>query len=149
MLWIVAGAVSALSPENAGIGWLGVDIVGFAGTGVLIAVQSRQYGEGSGRNGLFRWIATVTVLVAFAALTLSIFAPVSNVDVLTFIALLAAATYVIAGCWTAGRYAVVGVMLAAVAIGLFHRAPGLVPVIVPLVGGGTLILGGLWMRSTR
>ena len=41
-LWIVAGAVAALSPDNAGIGWLVVDIAGLAGTGILIAVQSRR-----------------------------------------------------------------------------------------------------------
>ena len=149
VLWIVAGAVGALSPENAGIGWLAVDIVGFAGTGVLIAIQSRRHGEGAGRNQLFRCIAIGTVLAAFVALTLWVFAPVSNVEVLTLITLLVAATYVLAGCWAGGRYAVVGAVLAAVAIGLFHLAPDLVPVIVPFAGGGTLVLGGLWMRSAR
>ena len=42
VLWIVAGAVGALSPDNAGIGWLVVDIVGFAATGYLIAIQLRR-----------------------------------------------------------------------------------------------------------
>ena len=149
VLWIVAGAVCALSPDSAGIGWLAVDIVGLAVTGVLIAVQSRRNGEGAGRNQLFRCIATGAVLVAFATLTLSVFAPVSNVEVLTLITLLVAVAYVIAGCWTGGRYAVVGAVLAAAATGLFHIAPDLVPVIVPFVGGGTLILGGLWMRRAR
>ena len=149
VLWIVAGVVGALSPDNAGIGWLAVDIVGFAGTGVLIAAQSRRYGEGAGRSRLFRCTATGAVLVAFVALTLSVFAPVSGVEVLVLVTLVVAAMYVVAGCWTGGRYAVVGVVLAAVAVGLFHLAPGLVPLIVPFVGGGTLILGGLWMRSAR
>lgn len=147
VLWIVAGAVGALSPDNAGIGWLIVDIVGFAGTGILIAVQSRRYGEGDGRSRLFRCVATGAVLVVFVALTLSVFAPVSDVEILMLITMVVAAMYVIAGCWTGGRYAVVGAALAAVAAGLFHLAPDLVPLIVPIVGGGTLILGGLWMRS--
>ena len=145
-LWIVAGAVAALSPDNAGIGWLVVDIVGIAGTGVLVASQSRRYGEEAGRSQLFRCIWTGAVLVAFVALTLSVFAPVSDVEVLTLITLVVAAAYVVAGCWIGGRYAAVGVVLAGVAIGLFHLAPDFVPVVVPFVGGGTLILGGLWMR---
>lgn len=53
-LWIVAGAVCAISPDNADIGWLVVDVVGFATTGVLIAVQTHRYGEGVGRDWMLR-----------------------------------------------------------------------------------------------
>lgn len=149
VLWIVAGAVGALSPDNAGIGWLVVDIVGFAGTGYLIAIQSRRYGEGDGRNRLFRSVATGAVLVAFVALTLSVFAPVSDVEVLMLITMVVAAIYAVAGCWMGARYAVVGAGLAALALGLFHLTPAHVPLMVPVLGGGALILGGLWMRSAR
>ena len=148
-MWIVAGAVGALSPDNAGIGWLVVDIVGFAGTGYLIAIQSRRYGEGDGRNRLFRSVATGAVLVAFVALTLSVFAPVSGVEVLMLITMVVAAIYAVAGCWMGARYAVVGAGLAALALGLFHLTPAHVPLMVPVLGGGALILGGLWMRSAR
>ena len=147
VLWIVAGAVAALSPDNAGIGWLVVDIAGFAGTGILIAVQSLRYGEGAGRSRLFRCLATGVVVAVFVALTLSIFAPVSHVEVLTFITLIVAAAYAIVGCWAGRRYAVVGAVLAGVAIGLHSFAPELMTVVVPFAGGGTLILGGWWMRS--
>ena len=149
VLWIVAGAVGALSPDNAGIGWLVVDIVGFAGTGYLIAIQSRRYGEGDARNRLFRSVATGAVLVAFVALTLSVFAPVSDVEVLMLITMVVAAIYAVAGCWMGARYAVVGAGLAALALGLFHLTPAHVPLMVPVLGGGALILGGLWMRSAR
>ena len=148
-LWAVAGVVSAVSPDNAGLGWLVVDVVGFAATGVLIAVQTRRYGEGVGRDPMFRCMATGVVLVVFVSLTLSIFAPVTSVDALMLITLLVAAAYATAGCWAGGRYAVVGAVLAAFAVGLFHLAPSLVPVVVPFVGGGTLILGGLWLRRAR
>ena len=147
VLWIVAGAVAAVSPDNAGVGWLVVDIAGLAGTVVLIAAQSRRYDEGAGRSQLFRCLATGAVVAGFVALTLSAFAPVTNVEVLTFITLVVAAAYVIAGCWTGGRYALVGAVLAGVAIGFHSLAPGLVTIVVPFAGGGTLILGGVWMRS--
>ena len=142
VLWIVAGAVAALSPDNAGIGWLVVDIAGFAGTGILIAVQSRRYGEGAGRS-----LATGVVVAVFVALTLSVFAPVSHVEVLMFITLIVAAAYAIVGCWAGRRYALIGAVLAGVAIGLHSLAPELVTVVVPFAGGGMLILGGWWMRS--
>ena len=33
--------------------------------------------------------------------------------------------------------------------GLYHLAPAHVPLMVPVLGGGALILGGLWMRSAQ
>ena len=146
-LWIVAGAVTALSPDNAGVGWLAINIAGFAGTGILIAVQSRKYGEAACRSQLFRCLATGAVAMALVVFTLYVFAPVSEVEVLTLITLFVAAAYVVVGCWAGGRYAAVGLVLAGVAIGLFHLSPEFVQLVVPFIGGCTLILGGLWMRS--
>lgn len=149
VLWVVAGAIAALSPEYTGIGWIVIDTIGLAGTGVLIDVQSRRHGETSGGNRLYRCVATGAVVAAFVALTLLVFAPVSAVEGLTFITLVLAAAYAVAGCWAGGRYAAVGAVLAVLAIGFFRLAPELVPIVVPFAGGGTLILGGLWMRSAR
>ena len=146
VLWIVAGAVGALSPANAGLGWAAVDIVGLAGTGYLVATQARRYGKGGGRIGFVRWLGTVAVLAAFVGLTLMVFAPVSSIEVLMLITLLVAAAYSIAGCWMGLRYAVVGLAVAALAVGVFHLAPAQLPLIVPFIGGGALVLGGLWMR---
>ncbi len=78
-----------------------------------------------------------------------VFAPVTGVQVQTFITLLVAATYAIVGCWLGLRYAVVGAALAALAAGAFHLAPAQLPLIVSLLGGGALVLGGVWMRRAR
>ena len=146
-LWIVAGAIGAFAPDSAGIGWLTVDIIGFAGTGYLVVLQARRYGEGDARSRLFRCAGTGAVVVAFVAMTLSVFAPVSEVEGLALITMVVAALYVIAGCWMGPRYAVIGAVLAVLVFGLFHLAPAHLPRVVPFLGGGTLILGGLWMRS--
>ena len=145
-LWIVAGAVGALSPANTGIGWIAVDIVGLAGTAYLIARHARRCGKGGERIRLVRHVATAVVLAAFIGLTLMVFAPVSGDAVNMFITLVVAAGYTIAGCWAGLRFAVVGVTLAGLAVGVFQLAPALVPLILPFAGGGAYILGGLWMR---
>ena len=62
------------------------------------------------------------------------------------ITLVVAAVYAVAGCWVGVRYAVVGVALAGLAVGVFHLAPEQLPLVVPFVGGGALILGGFWFR---
>ena len=145
-LWIVAGTVGALSPGNTGLGWLVVDIVGFVGTGFLVAAQARRYGKGSERVRIVRYLGTGAVVAAFITATLTLFAPVSNVEVQTFITVLIAAIYAVAGCWFGLRYAAVGAALAALALGSFLFAPAHLTLIVPFLGGGALILGGLWMR---
>lgn len=148
-LWIVAGALGALSPENAGIGWAAVDAVGLAGTAGLVVAQSRRFGKDGGRAAAYRFLGATLVLAAFIALTLALFAPVSGVEIQTFIVLLVAAAYALVGCWFGLLYAVVGAALAGFAVGAFYHAPAHAPYIVPLLGGGALILGGLWMRTAR
>ena len=146
VLWIVAGAVGALSPANTGIGWAAVDAVGLVGTGLLIALHARRYGKGGDRIRLVRYLGTFAVLAAFIGLTLMLFAPVSGGAVTMFITLVVATGYAMAGCWIGIRFAAIGVSLAGLAVGIFHLAPALLPLIVPFAGGGALILGGLWMR---
>lgn len=147
-LWIVAGAVGALSPANAGFGWAAVDCVGLLGSAYLVVRHARRCGSGDDRVRLLRNIGTVVALAAFVGLTLMVFAPVSGGDVTLLITLLVAAVYAIAGCWVGVRYAVVGVALAGLCVGVFHLAPAQVPVIVPVAGGGALILAGIWLRRS-
>lgn len=145
-VWIVAAAVGAASPANSGIGWAAADAVGLVGTGILIALHARRCGKGGDRVRSVRYLGTAAALAAFIGLTLMVFAPVSGGTVTMFITLLVAAGYAIAGCWIGIRYAAIGVALAGLAVGVFHLAPALLPLIVPFAGGGALILGGLWMR---
>jgi len=148
-LWIVAGALGALSPENAGLGWAAVDAVGLAGTGWLVVTQSRRFGEEGGRAAICRFLGAAAVLAAFIALTLTVFAPVSGIEIQTFIVLLVAAAYALVGCWFGLRFAAVGAALAGLAVGALSYAPAHAAWIVPCLGGGALILGGLWMRWAR
>ena len=148
-LWIVAGAVGALSPENAGLGWAAVDAIGLAGTAGLVIAQNRRFGEKGDRTGTWRFLGAVAVLAAFIAMTFAVFAPVSGVQIQTFIVLLVAAAYALVGCWFGLRFAAVGAVLAGLAVGAFYHAPAHAAWIVPLLGGGALILAGLWMRRAR
>ena len=146
VLWVIAGTVGAVSPDTAGIAWLIVDTVGISASGYLVVRSARRYsGERIRIQGL-RYAATIVVLAAFVAMTLMIFAPVSGAEVQLFITMLIAAIYMIAGIWIGRRFAVVGAMLATLAAGAFRLAPAHLPLIVSILGGGALILGGLWMR---
>jgi len=146
VLWMIAGVVGAVSPANSGIGWGAVDIVGLLGTAYLIVRHARRCGERSERIHLLRYVGSVATLAAFIGLTLMVFVPVSGAEVLMLITLLVAAVYAITGCWVGLRYAIIGVVLGGLAVAVFLLAPAYLNLIVPFVGGGALILGGLWMR---
>ena len=145
-LWLIAGTIGAVSPAHTAIGWGVVDIVGLLGTAYLIVRHARRCGERSDRIHLLRYVGSAAALAAFVGLTLMVFAPVKGVDVLMLFTLVAAAGYVVAGCWSGLRYAVVGVALGGLAVGVFLLAPAYLHLIVPFAGGGALILGGLWLR---
>ena len=145
-LWLIAGVVGAVSPANSGIGWGAVDIVGLVGTAYLIVRHARRCGARSDRIHLLRYVGSAAVLVAFVGLTLMIFGPVKGGEITMLFTLLVAAGYAIAGCWIGLRYAVIGVALGALAVGVFVLAPAHLHLIVPFAGGGALIVGGVWMR---
>ena len=143
-LWIGAGAVELVVPAAMPWAWLALDVVGLLGTAWLAVGHARRYG--GGRAWLLRLAASAAALAVFVAITLMVFAPVSGSGILAFVALLVAAGYAVAGCWAGPRYAVVGAVLAAAVAGTLHLAPAQLPIIVPFVGGGALVLGGLWLR---
>ena len=146
ILWIVAGIIGVISPANTGIGWLIVDTIGIVATGYLVASDARRFDKDSVRSEGLRYVASVLVLTAFITMTFVVFAPVSGVEVQTFITILIASIYMIVGFWTGYRLAVIGAILAVLVVSAFFYAPAQFPLMVSILGGGALILGGLWMR---
>ena len=145
VLWLIAGTIGAVSPAHVGIGWSAVDIVGLVGNACLIVIHVRRCGQRRDRMRLLRYVGMIAALAAFIGLTLMVFAPVTGVEVLMLFTLVVAVGFAIAGCWEGLRYAVIGVALGGLAVGVFLLAPAYLNLIVPFVGGGALILGGLWM----
>ena len=151
-LWIVAGVISALWPDGAGIGWLVVDLIGIAATGYLCLRNARRW-AGTGTSGdvglsaqAVRFIVAAAVLGAFGAMAFQIFRPSSEAEVMAFITMVVATIYMVAGLWTGLRLSVIGAVLAALVVGAFLIAPAQLPLIVSFLGGSGLVLGGVWMR---
>ena len=151
-LWIIAGVIGAIWPNAAGAGWIGIDVVGTVAMGYLVVRHARRF-AGDGASGVFRPSAqairfgvTAAVLVGFAAMTALIFGPASATEIMAFITVVIAAIYMVIGLWTGLRLFVLGAVLAALVVSAFLIAPVQLPLIVSLLGGGALVLGGLWMR---
>ena len=146
MLWIIAGIVGVFSPQHTDLAWLVVVTVGIVATGYLVASDARRIPKDSERSEGLRYGATVAVLTAFLTMTFMVFAPVSSIEIQTFITILVASIYMILGLWTGYRLSVIGAVLAVLVFFAFFHTPAQFPLIVSILGGGAIILGGLWMR---
>ena len=146
VLWVIAGIVGVLSPENTRVGWLVVDTIGIIATSYLIACDARRFAEDNSQGRGLCFVATVVVLIAFLTMTFVVFAPVSGVETQAFITILIASIYMILGFWSGRRLSVIGAVLAILVVSAFFYTPAQFPLIVSILGGGALILGGLWMR---
>ena len=145
-LWIIAGIISVMSPENTGTGWIILNSIGIAATGYLRRRLTACWQFTTRAIEVLRYMATVVVLALFLTMTFAIFNPVSGIQIQSFITVLLATIYMILGFWTGYRLTVVGAVLACLVIGAIMYTPSLLPSLVSVLGGGALILGGLWMR---
>ena len=149
VLWITAGIVSVISPQNTGIGWLVVVTIGIIANGYLVASDARRFAESNIRRESLRYVAAVAVLTGFLTMTFVVFAPVSGVEIQTFITILIASIYMILGLWTGKLLSAVGADLAILVVIAYFFLPAYYPLIVSILGGAALIAGGLLMRKAE
>ena len=149
VLWIIAGIVSVISPQNTGIGWLVVVTTGIIANGYLVAGDARRFTESNIRREGIRYVAAVAVLTGFLTMTFVVFGPVSGVEIQTFITILIASIYMILGLWTGKLLSFVGIDLAILVVIAYFFLPAYFPLIVSILGGAALIAGGLLMRKAE
>jgi hypothetical protein len=106
-------------------------------------------GAGASPSGLP--LAPLMITMLFIALFIvsayAVFAPVTSEPYLVFPALVLGLVYVVAGAWRMPRLAWIGaaVFVATMAGFLFFRP--MLAFWIAAVGGGGLMLGGLWLRK--
>jgi len=98
------------------------------------------------RNAL-RYCAAAFAVFVYIAATFFVMAPVTNKQVATFIPLLVALIYVLRGIWNGPRHIVAGIAIAALTLVGFVWLSSHFFLWMAAVGGGALILAGLWMRQ--
>jgi hypothetical protein len=142
--WAFAYAVSDLAPHWTNPTWLGVVALATGGD-ILAARADRQRRArdtgGAGFAGLFG------IFFVFIASTMAIMQPKGTGQVGAFIPLVVAASYAVIGLMDRPRMLVLGGTLAALTLFGFFALPAHFLLWMAVVGGGSLILGGLWLRQ--
>lgn len=149
VLWGVLTAagnlVTYLSPVHARMAWIGVYVLGIAGT---LAVAGLENARGTVRAFDYRVLAAYLLFFAFGFLwtaglqqmpprLLGVFWP-------TYFML----AYAIAGLWFGLAFVAIGLGIAALTLIGYFFAGAWFDLWMAVVNGGGLVLGGLWMRRT-
>ena len=148
LVWVAGYGGSDLAPDRAGAIWLCVIAIGSIAS-VLVSRWSAggKATGGSASSRGWRTLGLAVIIVAFISATITIMQPVSDKAQAAFPALLTAAVYSGVGMWAGMRWVVAGGAIAALTLGGFFFLHAHFALWMAVVGGGGLILAGLWMRS--
>jgi hypothetical protein len=142
-IWIVGYGVSFFRP-NAWAVWLGLVPIGIGASFWIDHGRTGYSRKGFG----WRYAMTVAAIFLFIFAVLSILNPTSDAQVGAVIALLVALGYAILGVWRGTmRVAILGFAVGALTAGGYFGLPQYFLLWMAGVGGGALIMGGIWLRK--
>lgn len=150
LIWIVGYALmGALPQKDWGWIWLPLDLVGVVGS-VTIGQRSGRMKAAAGSTtgpGLGTMMAVMLFVVLFIFAVYAVFAPTTPEPYLVFPAMVFGLVYVAAGAWKMPRLAWVGAAVFALSVAGFLLLKPYLAYWIAAVGGGGLVLGGLWLRK--
>jgi hypothetical protein len=138
VIWFVGYGVTDLFGHGNAI-WAALIPIG-----VVAGIFAKR---GEDRTGGWRYAATALAIVAFVFATLTVMWPVSGRQISAFIPLVVALLYVLGGIWAGLRYVVAGAAVGALTLAGFFLLREHFLLWMAFVGGGALILAGLWFRK--
>jgi hypothetical protein len=145
LVWVVGYGGCALAPrEQWGLVWLAPVLAGAVGSAIF---GSRTRREAQGDS--FGQAALIAAAIAlFFVSVFYVFRPSDSLPYLVFPALVVGLVYTLAGALAQlPRFAAIGGAIFLATMAGYVLAPQFMAWWIALVGGGGLILGGLWLRK--
>lgn len=143
-VWALGYGLSDLWPAQAGWIWLALD-----GTGVLASIlitKADRQRRGAGQTMTWRIAGLGLTLLVFFLATFLVMAPQTGRQISTFITLTVALAYAVVGQWAGSRWIVAAVAVCTLSLIGYFFVPAYFNTWMGLVGGGALVLSGLWLR---
>jgi len=152
VIWFAGYLQTALFMQGHGnlIGpvWLGLDVLGFAGTAVIGYRQDRgQTADSAARIQGRRFAGSFAIIVLFILSAFAVIGHVSAVQQAAFWPLVVAMFYAIMGLWSGKRFLVTGLALTVLTLAGFFFLRDFFYDWMAVIGGGALVLAGLWFRK--
>ena len=140
IIWVIGYSATDLRPADANLIWAALIAAGCIGGYVL--------GRGHERSPqAWRFFAVVGIVLIFIASTYTIMHPVHGPQMAAFPALITGAVYAGLGLWLGTRYLITGLAIIALTMGGFLYLHEHILLWMAFVGGGGLILAGVWFRK--
>jgi hypothetical protein len=149
LVWAVCNCISQFWPLASGSAWALGTAIGVLGTiwlSVKVAKTAPEIGaEGRAIGRRFQLLGT-TVICFFIAMFI-VLAPLTGQRMGAFVSLFWTLAYMAAGAWVGMRLFAIG-LIGSIGIVLSYLYAGhYFSLAMAIVGGGTLIAGGLWLRK--
>jgi hypothetical protein len=142
-IWIIGYAGTYIWPGASAI-WLALVPIGMIGS---FWMGSRGAGDRSRAFSGWQYAATALAIFLFISALVAILPPKSGAQIGALIPVLVAFFYAVVGVWTRGtRIALLGLALGVLTVGGYFWLPQYFLLWMAGVGGGALILGGVWLR---
>jgi len=145
IVWVVGYAGSDLVPHLTNVLWPAVVLVGTIASLVIGALTGRANKVGRAGDG-WRFGLLVVVFWVFLVATFTLMHPGPRAQG-AFVPLVIATIYAGVGLWMGLRFVLLGAAVAALTLFGFFEIQQHFYLWMAAVGGGGLILAGLWMRS--
>lgn len=149
VIWMIGYTGTDLYPRYANLLWAVLTLAGVAGTIVMgrACAQAGDPHPGINRYAGWRFLATWVAVGVFIAATFTIFGHATHEQQAAFTPLIVALFYSVVGIWLGARFLVTGIVVAALTLGGFFFLPAHFLLWMAAVGGGALVLAGLWLRT--
>ena len=138
--WAVGYTATDLAPGWTNAAWLTVVPAGV----VADIVVARADRPGNGAGAAIAWL--LLIFFALVSGTIAVMQPRDPRQIGAFVPLVVAASYAIVGVMGAPRLLVLAGIIAALTVGGYFALPAHFVLWMAAVGGGSLVLGGLWLR---
>ena len=146
-IWVIAYGANDLAPHAIGQ-WAWPVLGGLGWIASMLIGMRRKSADARGAGMWLRWFGVFVAYAVFATGVGAIMRPTSDAQVGAFVPLIVALTYALVGIFfNATRLVIAGATIAALTLGGYFYLPSHFMLWMALVGGGALILAGVWMRQ--
>lgn len=144
VIWIIGYGGTGLFPHYASKLWIALIVLACIG-GVIISRRCKSDSHVIGPNA-WRLAALWVIVLFFVVATYAILQPQFGKQFAAYPALITGCAYMAAGLWIGLRYVLSGIAVVVLTlVGYFYIEP--VHLWFAVVGGGAMILTGVWFRT--
>lgn len=147
LCWVIGYAGTYFFLPQTNLVWAATIVAGMVASTITGKVMHTSCDAKAGARHGLRMFGLIGIAAVFMGATYAIMGPLHGLQPAAFPALLVAAAYCAVGLWLGTRYLILGALVFALTLAGYFYLPQYYLLWMGFVGGGALILTGLWFRK--